>query len=44
MLTCMEVANYLLSKTDEEAGDVISNLKLQNRGRHLRLATWSGCA
>ena len=29
MLTCMEVANYLLSKTDEEAGDVISNLKLQ---------------
>ena len=29
MLTCMEVAKYLLSKTDEEAGDVISNLKLQ---------------
>ena len=29
MLTCMQVANYLLSKADEEAGDAISNLKLQ---------------
>ena len=29
MLTCFDVAEYFLSKTDEEAGDVISNLKLQ---------------
>ena len=29
MLTCFDVADYFLSKTDEEAGDVISNLKLQ---------------
>lgn len=28
-LTCFDVADYFLSKTDEEAGDVISNLKLQ---------------
>lgn len=28
-LTCLDVAEYFLSKTDEEAGDVISNLKLQ---------------
>ena len=29
MLTCFDVADYFLSKTDEEAGDVISNLQLQ---------------
>ena len=29
MISCKEVAKYLLSKTDEEAGDVISNLELQ---------------
>lgn len=28
-LTCYDVANYFLSKIDEEAGDAISNLKLQ---------------
>ena len=28
-LSCYDVAEYFLSKTDEEAGDVISNLKLQ---------------
>lgn len=29
MLPCIDVAKYLLSKGDEEAGDTISNLKLQ---------------
>ncbi|BBF23599.1 Panacea domain-containing protein [Sutterella megalosphaeroides] len=29
MLTCFDVAEYFLSKTEEDAGDVISNLKLQ---------------
>lgn len=29
MLTCFDVAEYFLSKSDEDAGDVISNLKLQ---------------
>lgn len=29
MLTCFDVAEYFLSKTDEDAGDAISNLKLQ---------------
>lgn len=28
-LTCFDVADYLLFKIDEEAGDTISNLKLQ---------------
>ncbi len=28
-LTCYDVADYFLSKIDEEAGDAISNLKLQ---------------
>ncbi len=28
-LTCFDVADYFLSKCDEEAGDTISNLKLQ---------------
>lgn len=28
-LTCYQVADYLLSKADEDAGDAISNLKLQ---------------
>lgn len=28
-LSCFDVAEYFLSKSDEEAGDVISNLKLQ---------------
>jgi uncharacterized phage-associated protein len=28
-LPAMDVANYFLSKADEEAGDLISNLKLQ---------------
>lgn len=29
MLTCFDVANYLLAQQSEEAGDLISNLKLQ---------------
>ena len=29
MLTCFDVAGYFLSKTDEDASDAISNLKLQ---------------
>lgn len=29
MLTCFDVAEYFLAKTDETAGDAISNLKLQ---------------
>lgn len=29
MLTCFDVAEYFLAKCDEEAGDTISNLKLQ---------------
>jgi len=29
MLTCFDVAEYFLAKTDEDAGDAISNLKLQ---------------
>lgn len=29
MLSCFDVADYFLSLTDEEAGDLISNLKLQ---------------
>lgn len=29
MNTSFEVANYFLTKTDEEAGDLISNMKLQ---------------
>lgn len=29
MLTCFDVADYFLSKSDEEIGDLISNLKLQ---------------
>ncbi|MEM9215382.1 MAG: type II toxin-antitoxin system antitoxin SocA domain-containing protein [Cyanobacteria bacterium P01_F01_bin.150] len=42
MLTCHEVANYFLSLMDEDAGDLISNLKLQKlvhyaQGIHLAL-------
>ncbi|WP_300674676.1 type II toxin-antitoxin system antitoxin SocA domain-containing protein [Desulfoluna sp.] len=42
MLTCHDVADYFLSLTDEEAGDLISNLKLQKlvyyaQGYHLAL-------
>ncbi len=29
MLTCFDVADYLLAQTDESSGDLISNLKLQ---------------
>lgn len=29
MLTCFDVANYFLAQQSEEAGDLISNLKLQ---------------
>ncbi|WKM72881.1 DUF4065 domain-containing protein [Klebsiella oxytoca] len=29
MLTCFDVADYFLSRCDEESGDTISNLKLQ---------------
>lgn len=29
MLTCFDAADYFLSKIDEDAGDVITNLKLQ---------------
>ncbi|KAM3114203.1 Panacea domain-containing protein [Phormidesmis sp. 146-33] len=42
MLSCHDVANYFLSLTDEDAGDLISNLKLQKlvhyaQGFHLAL-------
>jgi uncharacterized phage-associated protein len=42
MLNCYDVAQYLLSLTDEDAGDLISNLKLQKlvyyaQGFHLAL-------
>lgn len=29
MLSCFDVADYFLAKTDEDAGDAITNLKLQ---------------
>ena len=29
MLTCFDIAHYFLAQTDEDAGDTISNLKLQ---------------
>jgi uncharacterized phage-associated protein len=29
MLSCYDVAQYFLSKADEDAGDLMSNLKLQ---------------
>ncbi len=29
MLTCFDVADYFLSRCDEDSGDAISNLKLQ---------------
>lgn len=42
MLTCHDVANYFLAQVDEDAGDLISNLKLQKlvyyaQGFHLAL-------
>jgi uncharacterized phage-associated protein len=42
MITSRDVANYFLTKTDEEAGDLISNLKLQKlvyyaQGFHLAM-------
>jgi uncharacterized phage-associated protein len=42
MLSCQDVAKYFLSLTDEDAGDLISNLKLQKlvyyaQGFHLAL-------
>jgi len=42
MLSCHDVAKYFLSLTDEDAGDLISNLKLQKlvyyaQGFHLAL-------
>jgi uncharacterized phage-associated protein len=42
MLNCDEVAKYFLAQADEDAGDLISNLKLQKlvyyaQGFHLAL-------
>jgi len=42
MLTCLEVAKYFLSKVDDDAGDMVSNLKLQKlvyyaQGFHLAI-------
>ncbi len=42
MATCFDVAKYFLSQTDEDAGDTLSNLKLQKlvyyaQGFHLAL-------
>jgi uncharacterized phage-associated protein len=42
MISCFDVANFFLSKADEEAGDLISNLKLQKlvyyaQGFHLAM-------
>lgn len=42
MLACQDVANYFLSQVDEDAGDLISNLKLQKlvyyaQGFHLAM-------
>lgn len=42
MLTCSDVARYFLSKVDDDAGDAISNLKLQKlvyyaQGFHLAI-------
>ncbi|MBD2384884.1 SocA family protein [Cylindrospermum sp. FACHB-282] len=42
MLSCHDVAKYFLAQTDEDAGDLISNLKLQKllyyaQGFHLAL-------
>ena len=42
MLTCHDIAKYFLAQADEEAGDLISNLKLQKlvyyaQGFHLAL-------
>ena len=42
MLSCIDVAKYFLALTDEDAGDLISNLKLQKllyyaQGFHLAL-------
>lgn len=42
MLTCQDVAKYFLAQIDEDAGDLISNLKLQKlvyyaQGFHLAL-------
>jgi len=42
MATCFDVAEYFLAQTDEEAGDLISNLKLQKlvyyaQGFHLAM-------
>lgn len=42
MLSCHDVANYFLALSDEDAGDLISNLKLQKlvyyaQGFHLAL-------
>ncbi len=42
MLSCFDVAKYFLAQADEDAGDLISNLKLQKlvyyaQGFHLAL-------
>lgn len=42
MLTCFDAANYFLAQIDEDAGDLISNLKLQKlvyyaQGFHLAM-------
>jgi uncharacterized phage-associated protein len=42
MLSCFDIANYFLSQIDEDAGDLMSNLKLQKlvyyaQGFHLAL-------
>ena len=43
MISCQDVANYFLSLCDEDAGDLISNLKLQKlvyyaQGFHLAIS------
>ena len=32
MLSYYDIIQYFLAKADEDAGDLVSNLKLQNRG------------
>jgi len=49
MLTAKQVADYFLTLVDSEAGDALSNLKLQKLGaavrrKHRSMAAWSGCA
>ena len=39
MLSCFDVANYFLTKVDEEEGEVITNLKLQNLAYYAQSAS-----